>query len=104
MVAYEVFLVERVLLDALVVLEAFEHNLAEAIEVRDITHLRIEELAHQCSRGFLVVDLMRLVVSYCGGPSIGGVRDLCTCVQRLMPYLTIRSLVIGAETLTMWFR
>lgn len=69
MVAHEVFLVERILLDALVILEAFEHNLAEAIEVRDITHLRVEELAHQCSRGFLVVDLVRLVVSGCGGPS-----------------------------------
>lgn len=104
MVAHEMLLVERILLDALVVLQALEHNLAEAVKVRDITHLRVKELAHQSSRGFLVVDLMRLVVSSCCRRLDDGSRDRCTCVQRLIPYLTIRSFVIGAEMLTMWLR
>ena len=46
MIAHKMLLIERILLDALVILETLENNLTEAVEVRDITHLRVEELAH----------------------------------------------------------
>lgn len=60
MIAHKMLLIKRILLNTLVVLETLEDNLAEAVEVRDITHLWIEELAHQSPRGGLVVDLRRL--------------------------------------------
>lgn len=44
-------LVPRILLHALVILEALENHLAEAIEVGQVAHLRVEELGHQCACG-----------------------------------------------------
>lgn len=59
MVAHKMLLIKRILLNPLIVLETLENNLTEAVEVCDVAHLRVEELAHQCSCGGLVVDLMR---------------------------------------------
>lgn len=45
-IANEMLLIPRVLLHALVVLETLEDDLTEAVEVRNIGHLRVEELRH----------------------------------------------------------
>jgi hypothetical protein len=60
MIPHKMLLIKRILLNPLIIFKALENNLAETVKVRDITHLWIEELAHQCSCGGLVVDLMRL--------------------------------------------
>ena len=46
MIAHKMLLVKRILLDPFIILQTLEHNLAEAVEVRDIAHLGVEELAH----------------------------------------------------------
>ena len=53
----EMLLVPRILLHALVILDRLEDHLAEAVEVGDVAHLRVEELRHKGARGALVVDL-----------------------------------------------
>lgn len=53
----KMFFVVWVPLEALVVLNTFEHYLAEAIKVCNIDHLGIDNLAHQCARRALVVNL-----------------------------------------------
>ena len=60
MVAHKMLLIKRILLNPLIVLETLKDDLAEAVEIGDVTHLGVEELAHQCSCGGLVVDLLRL--------------------------------------------
>ena len=57
MIIHQMLLVPWILLHALVVLHALEKNLAEAIEVGDVAHLRVEQLGHQGARGALVVNL-----------------------------------------------
>ena len=57
MVPDQMLLVPRILLHALIVFDALEDDLAEAIEVGHVAHLRVEKLRHQGARGFLVVDL-----------------------------------------------
>ena len=59
MVPDQMLLVPRILLHALIVFDALEDDLAEAIEVGDVAHLRIEKLRHHGTRGFLIVDLYR---------------------------------------------
>lgn len=104
MVPDQMFLVPWILLHALVVLDAPENDLAEAVKVGHVAHLRVEELCHEGARGFLVVDLD---VEKGGGSAKEAVsrRDLVvvgrlTWVHLLTPYLTMSPLVIGADTLT----
>jgi len=49
MIAHKMLLIKRILLNPLIILKALKNNLAEAVEVRDIAHLWVEELAHQGS-------------------------------------------------------
>ena len=105
MVTDQMLLVPWILLHALVVFHILEDDLAETVNVGKIAHLWIEKLCHQGARSFLVVDLLVGEVSR----GINALRDdvaaqWLTCVHRLIPYLTISPLVIGAETLTMWLR
>jgi len=54
----EMFLVPRILLHLLVILNRLENNLAEAIEVGDITHLWIEQVRHEVACTGLIVYLV----------------------------------------------
>lgn len=58
-VAKEMGLVVRILLEALVILNVFEDHLAEAVEVCNIYHLGIHNLAHERTRRALIVNLDR---------------------------------------------
>ena len=51
-------LVPWILLHALVVFDALENHLAKAVKVGDVAHLRVEELCHQGTRSFLVMNLV----------------------------------------------
>lgn len=55
----QVLLVPRVLLDSLVVLDAFEDDLTEAVKVHEIVHLVIVELVHQGPGLGCVVNLAK---------------------------------------------
>ena len=57
MIIHQMLLIPRILLHTLVILNILKNNLAEAIEVRNIAHLRVEELGHQRARRALVMDL-----------------------------------------------
>lgn len=57
MVARQALLVDRVLLEPLVILEAPEGDLAKTVEVGHLGHLRIVKLAHHGSGLGLVVNL-----------------------------------------------
>ena len=92
----QMFLVVRVIFHCLVVLHAFENHLTETIIVGNIRHLAIVNLVHQHA------GLDRTV--YLKAKSIFIEHDPkplteYTTVHRFTPYLTIRSLVMGAETL-----
>lgn len=58
-VAEEMGLVVRILLEALVVLNVFEDHLAEAVEVCNVYHLGIHDFAHERARRALIVNLDR---------------------------------------------
>lgn len=60
----QVLLIPGILLHGLVVLEALEDDLAEAIIVCDIAHLRVEELRHQGSCRSLIMNLRPCQQSY----------------------------------------
>jgi hypothetical protein len=57
MIAGEMLLVPRILLHTLVVFNTLEDDLAKAVEIRHIGHLRVEKMWHQSTSGGLVVDL-----------------------------------------------
>ena len=57
MIAHKMLLIPRILLHTLVVVHALEHDLTEAVEVRDIHHLWVDELRHHGAGGRLVVNL-----------------------------------------------
>ena len=113
-------LIPRILLHALVILDALEDYLTEAVEVGHVAHLRVEELRHEGPRGGLVVDLWDFVfvmfsIARLMKKTLTNLvqfRDFLekdwgqklTCVHLLIPYLAMRPLVIGAEMLTMWLR
>lgn len=59
MVAKEIFLVVRILFEALVVLDTFKHHLTETVKVCDIDHLGVDNFAHESPCRALVVDLHR---------------------------------------------
>ena len=92
----QMFLVVRVLFHLLVVLHAFENHLTKAIIVGDIRHLAIVKVVHQHAGLDRVVYLKGNLTSITLYPTSLTKR---TTVHRFTPYLTIRSLVMGAETL-----
>lgn len=47
MIPDQMLLIPRIILDLLIVLGAAKHNLAEAVVVGDIGHLRVHDLVHQ---------------------------------------------------------
>lgn len=97
MVVIQVLLVPRVLLKSFVIFNILEDDLAEAVKVCYVGHLRVEQLGHQITGCGLVVDLGPLE-SPVGGKEN---RISLTCVHLLIPYFTIRGLVMGADMLTM---
>lgn len=58
MIAHQMFLVPRVLFHAFIIVDAAEDNLTEAVEIRDLGHLWVEQLRHLSARGALVVNLI----------------------------------------------
>jgi hypothetical protein len=62
MIIEKVFLVPRILLHSLVVLNRFKDNLAEAIEVGDVTHLWIKQVRHEVACTSLIVYLVTCLV------------------------------------------
>ena len=76
MIIHQMLLIPWILLHALVVLYALEKNLAEAIEVGNVAHLRVEELGHQRARGALVVNLLVSFLSISAGRFILGLRQI----------------------------
>ena len=63
MIPHQMLLVPRIQLHPLIILDAPEHHLAEAVEVRHVGELRVVELRHERSRRTRVVDLMMLFLS-----------------------------------------
>lgn len=57
MVSHQVLLIPRILLQFLILFQAAEDGLAEAVVVRHIRHLRIEQLCHESPGLRRVVDL-----------------------------------------------
>ena len=63
MVSHQMLLVPRILLHLLVIIRAFEHNLAEAVKVCQVGHLVVKEPAHEGARLDCVVDLIKLAAA-----------------------------------------
>lgn len=74
-VAHQVLLVPGVVLDALVVLDAFENDLAKAVKVGQVVHLVVVELVHHGARFCGVVDLVGWLDLW-GSRGSGGGRGL----------------------------
>jgi hypothetical protein len=58
MITFQMLMIPRILLDLLVILNRFEDDLTKAVEISDIDHLAIEELAHESACDGLVMDLV----------------------------------------------
>ena len=58
MIAHQMFLVPRVLFHAFIIVYASEDNLTEAVEIRGLGHLWVEQLRHLSPRSALVVNLI----------------------------------------------
>lgn len=111
----EMCLVVRILLEPLVVIDVSKHDLAEAVKVRDVGQLSVNDPVHKSSGLVLVVDL-GIGISSSSKWQVGKTQksildkeNQCvdfghTCVHRTIPYLTIRSCVMGAETVVMYLR
>ena len=109
MIANQMFSIPGVLLHSFVVLETFEHDLAEAVKVGHIGHLRVEQLSHEgaccrCIVNLSIVTPTRLAIGELllgpGGEPVCKKIDkqkLLTMVHRFTPYLAMRPLVIGAD-------
>lgn len=63
MIIHQMLLVPRILLHLLVVVYALENDLAEAVKVGEVAHLRVEEFGHQGAGGALVVNLCIFSIS-----------------------------------------
>lgn len=61
----KVFLIPRILLHTLVILNRLENNLTEAIVVGNITHLWIEKMRHEFACACLIVNLVSCSVKLC---------------------------------------
>lgn len=94
MVPHQMLLIPRVLFHLFVIIHAFKHNLAEAVEFGQVSHLMIEQPTHESAGLGCIVDLFNLA-----GAEVRG--KILTMVHRFTPYFTIRSFVIGAETCVM---
>lgn len=63
MIPIQMLLIPRILLHGLVMFQALEDDLTEAVKVRDVAHLAVEELRHEGAGGGLVVDLQHRCIS-----------------------------------------
>ena len=111
MVAHQVLFVPRVLLHPLVVVYAFKHHLTKTIEVRQIGHLMIKEKFHEFTGLCCIVDLEIEILwsaeMFISDGQLSGENEKLrgeelTCVHLFTPYFTIKSLVMGADTFTIW--
>lgn len=59
MIAKQMLFVVWVFFEALVILDTFEHHLAETVKVCNIDHLWVDNFAHESPCRALVVDLHR---------------------------------------------
>jgi hypothetical protein len=57
MVANQMLLVPRVLFHALIIFDTLKNHLTKAVKVRDVGHLRVEQLGHQRTSSTLIVNL-----------------------------------------------
>lgn len=58
MVPSQMLLIPRILLHPLIILHTTKDDLAETVEVGDVGHLGVVELAHERAGGGCVVDLL----------------------------------------------
>jgi hypothetical protein len=98
MISHEVLLVPRILLHHFVIIHILENHLAKTIKVGEVAHLVVEETVHQRPSPICIVYLIALFIRLMHTQAT----DESTMVHRFTPYLTIRSLVIGADTLVIW--
>lgn len=121
MVTDKMLFIPRILFHALVVFNVLEHDLAEAVEICNVCHLRVEQFGHQSAGRTLIMDLdemsvwrvilfesrMEMTNFFIDTPTPSDsflAEEHLTCVHLLMPYLTMRSFVKGADTSTICLR
>jgi hypothetical protein len=56
-IVVQILFIPGILLEAFVDLNVFEDDLAEAVKVRHVNHLGVDELSHQSARAALIMDL-----------------------------------------------
>jgi hypothetical protein len=97
-VSNQMLLVPRIFFHPSIVVDTLKHHLTEAIVVRQIGHLGIDQFAHQLAS---LRGIMNLHTSQYLACDLGRKWSELTIVHRLTPYLTMRSFVMGAEICVM---